>query len=48
MKNKQGVTAEVFAIILLVGVLAAVVVLWLIWSRRGRELLELLSSMFLL
>ncbi len=48
MKNKKAVTSEVFVIVLLVCVLAAIVVIWLMWSRRGRELLEMLSAMFLL
>ena len=46
MKNKKAVTAEVFAMILLVCALAVIIVLWLIWQREGHGLLEMLSGLF--
>ncbi len=48
MKNKKAITAEVFVVILLIVALVAVSFVWIIWYGRGRNILEMISNLFLL
>ena len=46
--SKKGITSEVLVIVLLIVALAAIVVLWLMWSNMGKGILDTLSNLFFL
>ncbi len=45
--SRKGISSEVMVIIFLIAALAGFVVLWLLWSAKGKGLLEMLSNLFL-